>query len=128
MYWQRSRVPGEPLWERFTAEQTSLEQFAQLDFVRNLQQKYLIPLAVEEFDFIGITEEYDRSLELFRRLFCPEAQFDATVRNENPNRQGKFYDVDPELRKKILQCNERDASTYLDGVRRFHHLCEQMGI
>jgi len=128
LYWQRSRIPGEPQWEQFTAQQTSLEQFAQLKFVRNLQQAYLIPLGVEQFDFIGITEEYDRSLELFRRLFCPEAQFDATARNENPNRQGKFYDLDPELRKKILQSNERDASIYLDGVRRFHQLCEQMGI
>jgi hypothetical protein len=128
LYWQRSQIPGDAKWEQVTAQQMSLEQFAQLDFVRDLQQAYLFPLAVEEFDFIGITEEYDRSLELFRRLFCPGAQFDATVRNENPDRQGKFYNLDPELRKKILQCNERDASTYLDGVRRFHHLCEQMGI
>jgi len=128
LYWQRSRIPGEPLWEQFTTQQTSLEQFAQLKFVRNLQHNYLIPLAVEQFDFIGITEEYDRSLELFRRLFCPGAQFDLTVRNENPNRQGKFYDLDPELRKKILQHNERDASIYLDGVRRFRALCEQVGL
>ena len=128
LYWQRSHIPGDTKWEQVTGQQMDLEQFAQLDFVRDLQRKYLVPLAVEEFGFIGITEEYDRSLELFRRLFCPEMQFDATVRNENPHRQGKFYDLDPELRKKILQCNEGDASIYLDGVRRFHHLCEQMGI
>jgi Sulfotransferase family len=128
LYWQRSQIPGDAKWEQVTAQQMSLEQFAQLKFVRDLQQAYLFPLAVEQFDFIGITEEYDRSLELFRRLFCPKVQFDATVRNENPDRQGKFYDLDPELRKKILQYNERDASTYHDGVRRFHDLCEQMGI
>jgi hypothetical protein len=128
LYWQRSHIPGDAKWEQVTAQQMRLDQLAQLDFVRNLQRAYLFPLDVEQFDFIGITEEYDRSLELFRRLFCPATQFDAAVRNENPNRQGKFYDLDPELRKKILQCNEGDASIYLAGVRRFHHLCEQMGI
>jgi hypothetical protein len=128
LYWQRSNLPGDTKWEQVTGQQMSLEQFAQLDYARDLQQAYLFPLAVEEFDFIGITEEYDRSLELFRRLFCPDAQFDATVRNENPNRQGKFYDLDPQLRKKILKLNERDAYTYVDGVRRFRDLCERVGL
>jgi hypothetical protein len=57
----------------------SLEQFAQLDFSRDLQQAFLSPLTVEEFDVIGITVEYDRSLELFRRLFCPDVSFHAIV-------------------------------------------------
>ena len=127
-YWQRTDIPGDPLWERVTAQKMSLEQFAQLEFARNLQEALLSPLAVEEFDFIGITEEYDRSLELFRRLFCPDVSFHATVRNRNPNRQGEFYDLDPELRKKIFKLNERDAHTYLDGVRRFRYLCGEVGI
>ena len=83
-----------------------LEQFAQLDFARDLQEAFLSPVAVEEFDFIGITEEYDRSLELFRRLFCPDVSFHAIVRNRNPNRQGEFYDLNPELRKKILKLKQ----------------------
>jgi sulfotransferase famil protein len=128
LYWQRSRIPGDQHWEQVTSQKLSLEEFAQLHLASNLQHAHLFPLTVERFDFIGITEEYDRSLELFRRLFCPGAQFDATVRNENPDRQGKFYDLDPEVRKRILQSNECDASIYLEGVRRFHHLCDQMGI
>jgi hypothetical protein len=127
LYWQRSHIPGDRRWEQFTAQKMTLEQFSR-KLARNNQQAFLSPLAVEEFDFIGITEEYDRSLELFRRLFCPEAQFDATVQNKNPNRQGKFYDLDPQLRKKILQFNERDAYIYVDGVRRFRYLCAQVGL
>jgi hypothetical protein len=128
LYWQRSHIPGDERWEQITAQNMSLEQFAQLDFVRDLQQAFLSPLTVEEFDFIGITEEYDRSLELFRRLFCPDTPLDATAQNDNPNRQGKFYDLDPEIRKKIRLLNERDVHTYVDGVRRFRYLCEQVGL
>ncbi len=128
LYWQRSDIPGDRRWEQVTAQNMSLEQYAQLDFARDLQEAFLSPLTVEEFDFIGITEEYDRSLELFRRLFCPDTRLDATAQNENPNRQGKFYDLDPEVRKKIRLLNERDVHTYVDGVRRFRYLCEQVGL
>jgi hypothetical protein len=128
-YWQRTHIPGDLRWEQVIGQKMSLEQFARLDFASNLQQAFLFPLAVEEFDFIGITEEYDRSLELFRRLFCPDASFVAPVHNLlNPNREGRFYDMDPELRRKILRLNERDAYTYLDGVRRFRYLCGQVGL
>jgi len=126
-YWQRTHIPGDARWEQVSGQKMSLEQFAQLEFARNLQQAFLFPLAVEQFDFIGITEEYDRSLELFRRLFCPHASFDAMVRNRNPNRRGEFYDVDPQLRTKILELNERDIRLYSDGVRRFRYLCGQVG-
>ena len=40
------------------------------------------------------------ALELFRRLVCPDIQFDTTLRNYNPNRRGNFYDLGPELRRK----------------------------
>ena len=128
LYWQRSHIPGDERWEQVTAQKMSLEQFAQLDFARDLQQAFLSPLTVEEFDFVGITEEYDRSLELFRRLFCPDTRLDAMAQNDNPNRQGKFYDLDPKVRKKIQLLNERDVHTYVDGVRRFRYLCEQVGL
>ena len=84
-------------------------------------------MAVEEFDFVGITEEYNRSLELFRRLFYPEGSLDVTAHHQNPNRKSKFYDIYPDLRKKILELNEQDAYTYLTGVRRFRYLFDRVG-
>jgi hypothetical protein len=83
---------------------------------------------VEGFAFIGITEEYERSLELFRRLICPDAQASPTMQNYNPARSTKFYDLERGLREKILKLNELDAYTYLDGIRRFRRLCGQVGL
>jgi hypothetical protein len=127
-YWHRTYLPGDPLWEQVVGQKLSLEQFAQLAFARDVYSRWFSPLGVERFDFIGIMEEYDRSLELFRRLICPEVKFRMTVKNSNPNRQGNFYDLGPELRRKILELNQRDAYLYLDGVRRFRSLCAEVGI
>ena len=127
-YWQRSYLPGDARWEQVVAQKMSLEQFAQLDFTRDVYSRWFSPLGVERFAFVGIMEEYDRSLELFRRLICPDIQLDTTLRNQNPNRGGNFYDLGPELRRKILELNQRDAYVYLDGVRRFRSLCAQVGL
>ena len=50
------------------------------------------------------------------------------VQNNNPDRSGNFYDLDPGLREKILNVTEPDACTYVNGVHRFRRLCEQVGI
>lgn len=127
-YWRRSQIPGDHRWEEFTAQKMSLEQFAGLDFVRNVYFRWFSQLDVERFDFVGITEEYGRSLELFRHLICPEIKFHAEVKNHNPNRRGNFYGLDRDLRRKILELNERDAYIYIDGVRRFRFLCDEVGV
>jgi Sulfotransferase family len=127
-YWQRSYLPGDARWEQVVMQKMTLEQFARLDFARDVYFRWFSPLGVERFDFVGIMEEYDRSLELFRRLFCPDIQLDTTLRNYNPNRGGNFYDLGPELRRRILELNQRDTYVYLDGVRRFRSLCAQVGI
>ena len=76
-YWQRSYLPGDARWEQMVMQKMSLEQFAGLDFARDVYFRWFSPSGVERFDFVGIMEEYDRSLELFRRLICPDIQLDT---------------------------------------------------
>ena len=127
-FWQRRPYMDDPLCTKLITEKMTLEDFASLEQTRNLQYLSLAPAGVERFDFIGITEEYERSLELFRRLICPEVNVTPAMQNKNPSRLGNFYDLDPWLREKILKLNERDAYTYLDGLRRFRRLCEKARI
>jgi hypothetical protein len=127
-YWQRSYLPGDALWEKVVTQKMSLEQFAELDFARDVYFRWFSPLGVERFDFVGIMEEYDRSLELFRRLICPDIKLKTKLRNCNPNRRGNFYELGREVRQKILELNQRDAYVYLDGVRRFRSLCAELGV
>jgi len=54
--------------------------------------------------------------------------FDKLLKNRSPNRPKSFYELGPDLRKKILKLNERDVYTYVDGLPRFRRLCDQVGI
>jgi len=125
-YWRQTPYPDDPEWNKVVAAKMSLEQFARTSFARDLQHRILCPLGVGGFAFIGITEEYERSIELFRRLIYPNVPFDKLLKNRSPNRPTSFYELD--LRKKILKLNERDVYTYVDGLRRFRRLCDQVGI
>lgn len=127
-YWQRTPFMENPLCNKVISEKMSFEEFARMDIARNVQHRFLAPAGVEGFAFIGITEEYERSLTLFRRLICPDVEVDPQVHNSNPNRSSNFYGLEPTLREKILKLNELDAYTYFEGIRRFHRLCEQAGI
>ena len=72
-------------------------------------------MGVEYCDFIGITEEYDRSVRLFQKLFCPEIDIVPQLQNKNPDRPGSFYKLETGLRERILQLNELNVKTYREG-------------
>lgn len=127
-FWQRGRFMEDPLCNKVLSEKMTLEEFAQLDVARNVQYRFLSPGGAQSFDFIGITEEYERSLELFRRLISPEVTIAPKIQNTNPERQRGFYEISPEVRQRILALNELDSSAYVDGLHRFRQLCEQVGI
>jgi hypothetical protein len=127
-FWQRTPFIQDPLCNQVISEKMTLVDFAHLDIARNVQHRFLSPGGVRNFDFVGITEEYDRSLELFRRLIFPELAIVAKTQNANPARQRRFYDLKPGARERILALNELDCATYVDGMHRFRQLCEQVGI
>ncbi len=127
-FWQRTPFMEDPLCNRVISEKMTLEDFARLDIARNVQNRFLAPVAMEGFAFVGITEEYERSLELFRRLISPDAKVAPGIQNSNPERQHGFYELAPGVRERILAVNDLDTRIYLNGIRRFRQLCEQVGL
>jgi hypothetical protein len=131
-FWQRAAYTdgfmADPLCNRVITEKMSLLQFAELDRVRNRQSAFLQPLGPKGCDFVGITEEYDRSVKLFQRLFCLEINITPQVERKNPDRLGSVYELEPDVRKKVLDLNQLDVETYREGRDRFHALCDAVGI
>ena len=103
-------------------------EFAELERLRNVQSRFLSYGGIERCDFIGITEEYDRSIRLFQKLFCPDTDLAPHKQNKNPDRPTTGYDLEKGVREKILSLNELDVKTYEDGRRRFRMLCDELGI
>jgi hypothetical protein len=131
-FWQRSAhkhgFMNDPLCNRVITGKMSLVEFAELDAVRNRQYEFLKPVGPDYCDFIGITEDYERSVRLFQKLFCPELVITTQLQNQNPDRQKGFYKLERGVREKILQANDLDVRTYLQGLHRFRVLCDEMGV
>jgi hypothetical protein len=90
----------------------SLEEFVQIEHYQNLYSKYLFGMKLEDFDFVGITEKYSYSLDIFRAVFQVDIDYNSTHKNANPNKDGEKYIVDDGIKNLILQCNHKDYKIY----------------
>ncbi|HYW08934.1 MAG TPA: hypothetical protein VE913_18390 [Longimicrobium sp.] len=127
-FWHRHPNMKHPICKRLIAERLSLAEFAEIEGMRNVHSRLLGGANLASFDFVGITEDYDRSVALFLKIFAPggEAPPVAPV-NQYPERGGGRYDMDEEVRGRIAACNELDIALYEVGQRRFEELCEVYG-
>lgn len=127
-HFRRDPDPRIPLYQALAGKDVSLQEFAAFSAMRNLQASRVGRLPLDRFAFIGITEQYAASVQLFARIFgCPEPVAIARV-NQNPNRQGDYYAVDAALREYIRQQNLLDDELYQAGLQRFHDLCRSHGV
>jgi hypothetical protein len=108
----------------------------------NTMTKMIGRSKIDEFAFIGITEDFEKSMALFSRIFSTKKAFThkrrliikimkffkkneihVKHRNRNPDRKSPFYEISDELRTKILQLNRDDDALYQAGIARYQHLC-----
>jgi hypothetical protein len=90
--------------------------------------KDLLSIAKERLgtiDFVGITEEFDKSLELFCFIYDFPPITNYSVLNVNPNNEYKSY-VPPKILDKIREINRADIELYNYGLEIFHQLQKNM--
>ena len=113
-YWRRDYAgddPAQPLRNRVVNEDWSLERFCLGPELRNVYRQYLWGFDPQRFEFIGITERYDRDFERFsRRYLDGQAVTPATL--VNPDRAGERYAIDAELRARIGRYHAADVALY----------------
>jgi hypothetical protein len=107
---------SDPLCNKGLTENLSLVEFAKLDTVRNKQWAHLRPASHRHRVFVGITEEYDRSLRLFQDLLCPDLEAAPQLKNQNPDRPGGLCSLAPGEREQILKFNQLDAMVCIEGI------------
>jgi Sulfotransferase family len=90
----------------------SLEEFAELDWMRNEATRYLADKPVEAFEFIGILERFGDSLRVFGETFGVPVPREPPRVNVNPARTGETYPLSPRTYEHILGLNLRDLVTY----------------
>ena len=112
----RDPDPKHPVCHELHEKKLSLTEYAALPLVRNEMTRYFGSKKPEDFHFIGIVEEFERSLRLMAQLLgipAPTSRRD----NVNPEKLSGCYQPDPAVRRAILAVNEQDADLYADCVR-----------
>jgi hypothetical protein len=121
-YWKRKPDRQNPTCQKLIEGDLSLPAFAGLPEMRDVQTRFLGDVPPSKLAFVGVTERYDDSIDLFRRAFYP-GLLAATERvNANPEREGESYDLDPAVRLEVERLNAADMALYDAVVARFEAL------
>jgi hypothetical protein len=127
-HWSRDAFPDQPLWREFKASKMSLVEYAGWAPVRNLQHRLMLHFPVEHLFYVGITEQFDRSMKLFAEMegIPVPAQAELLV---NPSKAvGTRYSIGELERRAILSLNALDGRIYERARLRFEALCTQAGM
>jgi len=92
----------------------SLEDFCKIGHFHNIYAKYLWGMSLEQFSFVGITENYAHSIEIFKKQHNIPSEGNLIVENVNPNKSTPIetYEVTHKLRQQICNFNYKDIEIY----------------
>jgi len=105
----------------------SLETFANIPEMQNVQTRFIGGLDIDTFAFVGLTEKYNESITLFNEMFHFNTNIDADslMGNINPDKKNKKYDLDNRTRCIIQKVNALDMELYQKGTEKFISLMEK---
>jgi len=93
-----------------------LEVFIENPEHQNIMSKFIHDKNIENFKFIGITEDYDESLKIFRKVFdLKTSPLRYEITNKTPNKKQPLK----EIRKKIEILNEKDMILYEKAIQKY---------
>jgi hypothetical protein len=121
-YWRRKPDRQNRTCRRLIEEDLSLPAFAALPEMRDVQSRFLGEVPVARLAFVGLTERYDESIDLFRRAFYPDLSALAEQTNANPERTGERYELEPATRSEVERLNAADVELYQAAIVRFETL------
>jgi hypothetical protein len=96
----------------------TLRQYAELDWMRNLATRYLARKPIEAFTFVGVSERFDESLQVFGRTFNWVIRSHGPCLNTNPDRTTARYLLPPGDYDYILSLNQSDLAWYNSAMAR----------
>lgn len=119
---RRLMVPPDPTNILIYEGKLSFEEWMTRPASINLQQQFT-GSDLSKFKFVGIAEEFERSLSIFRKLVnLEEKQFDFDVKPENVNPDkpvNQSYDeLDQKTRSRFIELNHLDLAIYRAAVQR----------
>lgn len=96
----------------------SLREFADQEWMRNETTRYLARKPVDAFEFVGVSERFGDSMELFCAAFGFRSMGAMPSENVNPDRTTARYPLSREDYAYILERNAEDLAWYEAACRR----------
>lgn len=101
-------------WITYNNYTKTIEDFVTDERFKNLQTKYLQAKPLELFGFIGITEHFDASIELFNYTY------DTTLKSVHINKSQQIFSFDQSIVNLIQQENQKDIALYQKALQLFN--------
>lgn len=117
---QRNPNLNNPVWSKTDPRKMTLGEYAALSRQRRIYDLFTSGLSMDRFVFVGLTEEYETSLDLFRAIFG------VAIKHHRVNVNDHVSDDirSPEL--PAVQASQRTNYLIYDAARRrFDALCHQ---
>jgi hypothetical protein len=112
-FWKRTDDSQHKVWRRFSRENWSLERFLLSPEHENFMSQYLWRFPISNFDFIGITERFEESIQLLGGIFPALEGLSFRTENTNPDKiAADEYTVPPDLAEAFRQRNAADYAIY----------------
>ncbi len=115
-YWKRNPDGKNKICRQMNLEDWPPEKFLLHPFFRNFYGQFFFGFPADYFDFIGITEDYEHSVECLSRLrpeFSGARIYQKNVRSSKASGGGK---LDAALRKDAEQYHAADMALYSDAL------------
>ena len=118
----RRKLEQHSVWKYTFRNKLTINEFAALPEMVNFYSIFLGRMSLEQFDFVGLQEEYKTSLRLFEKMFGIKVQ----ERRENTVDREQYEDLrsNADL-DKLRLTQEANQLIYDQARRRFDQLCSR---
>ncbi len=128
-YWKRNPAPKNPVYVDLMDKGFKFQDFVNEPRLQNVQTRYLDGTDLKLYLFVGLTEEYQKSLDLFKRILAIDPDLNVASLNVNPERESSAkYDLqqmDGALVEKFEELNMEDFMLYQKAREVFEQLCNK---
>jgi hypothetical protein len=124
-YLRRCSHHKNPLVKRMRESKMSLDAFIHWDYMQNLCYRLLKPLRIPDLFFVGIQEDFDRSLHLLASYLGKPVL--TSIRRSNVNHLNSAYNLTHDQRTAIRRLNEADLDIYQSALDRYNTLINTIG-
>ncbi|MEO0973241.1 MAG: sulfotransferase family 2 domain-containing protein, partial [Pseudomonadota bacterium] len=110
------------------AAQLSFEDFVRMERTQNVYESHGVLEYIEDFEFIGLTEQYDRSLELLTAVYPELGVLRVEEANVSQTKRFTRQDVNDGFLDELRSLNDGDFEIYEQVKGWFDEECARRGL